>query len=277
MNERKPMFGLKGNIRKANKIIEKSRIDLEKLGDKVDSREKKKFDICSKNLETAIKKENLAEIKKYSKELLEITESIHRSVKSLAREYAEAIIIALILALIIRTYVAQAFKIPSGSMLETLQIGDHILVNKFIYWLRHPQRKDVIVFRYPVDESRDFIKRVVGIGGDTIRSNNKKIILNNKRIYEPYVIHRDSFTYPRDSNPVFGDEGIRDNFGPLKVPEGSYFVMGDNRDRSLDSRFWKFVDREKIKGKAIIIYWSWKENSSFKDKIRWDRIGRLIH
>jgi len=271
------MFGIKGNIKKAEKILEKTKRDMDKLGAQIDSKQKKRFDSCCRNLETAIKKENLSDIKKYSKELLEIMQEIHRSIKSVVREYAEAIIIALILALIIRTYVVQAFKIPSGSMLDTLKIGDHILVNKFIYWFKDPQRGDVIVFRYPVDETRDFIKRVIAIGGDTIRSKNKKIILNGMKVYEPYVIHKDSFTYPKNSSRLFGDEGMRDNFGPIRVPEGSYFVMGDNRDRSLDSRFWKFVDREKIKGKAILIYWSWNENGSLKTKVRWNRIGRIIH
>lgn len=275
--KRNKMFGLKGKINKANKILKTAKKEIEKISDNIDTKDRKRFDACCRNLETAVHKENLSDIKKYSNDLLDITRDIQHSNKSVLREYAEAIIIALILALAIRTYVVQAFKIPSGSMLNTLQIGDHILVNKFIYWFTDPKRQDVIVFRYPVDETRDFIKRVMAIGGDTIRSKNKNIFLNHKKINEPYVIHKDSFIFKKDSGSVFGDEGLRDNFGPIKVPEGSYFVMGDNRDRSLDSRFWKFVDREKIKGKAFMIYWSWFENGSLMNKVRWERIGSLIH
>jgi len=271
------MWKIKRNIRKANKIIERSKKEIARIEDKIDTKDLKRFETCCKNLETAVQKENLSDIKKYSYDLLEIARDIQHSIKSVLREYAEAIIIALILALTIRTYVVQAFKIPSGSMLDTLQIGDHILVNKFIYWFTDPKRQDVIVFRYPVDETRDFIKRVIAMGGDRIKSRNKNIFLNHKKTYEPYVIHKDSFIFKKDSNAVLGDEGLRDNFGPINVPEGSYFVMGDNRDRSLDSRFWKFVDREKIKGKAFMIYWSWHKNTSLMNKVRWERIGRLIH
>jgi len=277
MERYRTMWGLKRNIKKANLILEKAKKDFTKLESRIDAKTKKRFEAASKNLETAIYKEKLAEIKKYSAELSEITQEIHSLVKSMLREYAEAIIIALILALIIRTYVVQAFKIPSGSMLETLQIGDHILVNKFIYWFKDPQRRDVMVFRYPVDETRDFIKRVIAVGGDTIKSKNKKIFINHKKTYEPYTIYKDPAIYPRENPAIFGDEGLRDNFGPITVPDGNFFMMGDNRDRSLDSRFWKFVDREKIKGKAFMIYWSWNDKGTLLDKIRWERIGRLIH
>ena len=277
MERYRNVFGLKWNIKKANKILKTAKIEIEKNSDNINTKDMKWFEACCKNLQTAVHKETLSDIKKYSDELLNITKDIQHSVKSVLREYAEAIIIALILALTIRTYVVQAFKIPSGSMLNTLQIGDHILVNKFIYWFTDPKRQDVIVFRYPVDETRDFIKRVIAIDGDKIRSKNKNIFINQKKIDEPYVIHKDSFIFRKDTSAIFGDEGLRDNFGPIYVPEESYFVMGDNRDRSLDSRFWKFVDREKIKGKAFMIYWSWHENGSLMNKIRWERIGRLIH
>jgi len=199
--------------------------------------------------------------------------------KSVVREYAEAIAIALVLALFIRTFVVQAFKIPSGSMIPTLLVGDHILVNKFIYGIRNPftgkvlipiedvHRKDVIVFKYPVNPDQDFIKRVIGLPGDTILIKDKKVYVNG----EPFVVKNAIF-----QNPVIlpGQQQPRDNLGPITVPPHSYFVMGDNRDNSYDSRFWGYVPGNNIKGKAIIIYWSWdKENFS----VRWNRIGKLLH
>jgi signal peptidase I len=199
--------------------------------------------------------------------------------RSAFREYAEAIIIAVLLALFIRTFIVQAFKIPSGSMIETLQIGDHILVNKFLYGInipftdldllpiRKPHRLDIIVFKYPADESKDFIKRVIGEPGDVIEVHDKIVYVNHQALVEPYIIHRDPMTYPP------GADSPRDNTGPLTVPEDSYFVMGDNRDQSLDSRFWGFVKRPKIKGKAFMIYWSWDGPNTW---VRWSRIGHLI-
>jgi signal peptidase I len=184
-----------------------------------------------------------------------------------------------LLALFIRTFVVQAFKIPSGSMIETLQIGDHILVNKFLYGIkipfshlhlfpiRAPRRLDVIVFKYPEDESKDFIKRVIGLPGDVVEVRNKTVYVNNEALVEPYAIHRDSMTLPPESRSP------RDNLGPLIVPADSYFMMGDNRDQSLDSRFWGFVKRDKIKGKAFVIYWSWDGPHTW---VRWSRIGHLI-
>jgi len=198
--------------------------------------------------------------------------------KHIIREYAESIIIAIILALVIRTFVVQAFKIPSGSMEDTLAIGDHILVSKFIYGskipftdkrilkIRDPKRGDVIVFEYPEDPSKDFIKRVIGTPGDVIEEKDKKIYINNQLYVNPHEVHKEMEIVPREQNP-------RDNFGPVKVPEGSYFVMGDNRDRSYDSRFWGFVKNPKIKGLAFIKYWSW---DSGKFRVRWGSIGRLI-
>jgi len=191
------------------------------------------------------------------------------------REYSEAIITALVLALIIRAYVVQAFKIPSGSMLSTLQIGDHILVTKFIYGtkipftdikilsFREPQRGDIIVFKYPKDPKRDFIKRVIAVGGDVIEGKNKVIYLNKEPIEEDYIQHTDM-----NINLL-----QRDNFGPIQVPDGKFFVMGDNRDASLDSRFWGFVDQKEILGKALIIYWSWDGERHLP---RLKRLGRLI-
>ena len=198
--------------------------------------------------------------------------------KYIIREYGESIVIAIILALIIRTFVVQAFKIPSGSMEDTLAIGDHILVSKFIYGskipftdkrilkIRDPKRGDVIVFEYPEDPSKDFIKRVIGTPGDVIEEKDKKIYINGQLYVNPHEVHKEMEIIPREQNP-------RDNFGPVKVPEGSYFVMGDNRDRSYDSRFWGFVKNPKIKGLAFIKYWSW---DSGKFRVRWGSIGRLI-
>jgi signal peptidase I len=198
--------------------------------------------------------------------------------KHIIREYAESIIIAVLLALVIRTFVVQAFKIPSGSMEDTLAIGDHLLVNKFIYGtripfvdgrflkIRDPRQGDVIVFEYPEDPSKDFIKRVVGTPGDTVQVVEKKVFVNGKPYENPHEIHKEKETIPKEQNP-------RDTMGPVTVPEDAYFVMGDNRDRSYDSRFWGFVKNDKIKGLAFIKYWSW---DSEKFRVRWRNIGRLI-
>jgi signal peptidase I len=199
--------------------------------------------------------------------------------KSTFREYAEAIIVALVLALIIRTFVVQAFKIPSGSMEPTLEIGDHILVNKFIYGIKipftsinlfpweSPQRGDVMVFIYPLEPEKDFIKRVIGVGGDTVRIVNKKLYINGVEVPDPHAVYKEDTILP-------GEVQKRDNFGPVTVPKGNLFVLGDNRDRSLDSRFWGFVPLEDVKGKAFIIYWSWDRQET---TVRWKRIGHLIH
>lgn len=198
--------------------------------------------------------------------------------KSTFREYAEAIIIALALALLIRTFVVQAFKIPSGSMEPTLEIGDHILVNKFIYGIKipftsirlfpleKPKRGDVVVFIYPLDPSKDFIKRVVAVEGDTVQIVNKKLIINGTEVPDPHAVYKDDTVFPAEVQK-------RDNFGPVTVPKGCLFVLGDNRDRSLDSRFWGFVPIEDLRGKAFIIYWSW---NSQETSVRWNRIGKLI-
>ncbi len=202
-----------------------------------------------------------------------------KSKKRVIWEYTEAIITALILALFIRAYVVQAFKIPTGSMKPTLLVGDHILVNKFIYGiklpfsdkkflvLKKPERGDIIVFKYPEDPKRDFIKRIVAVEGDVIESRDKIIYINGKRVEEPYVRHTDRSISPGRVEP-------RDNFGPYLVPKGKYFVMGDNRDQSYDSRYWGYVDASDIKGKAFIIYWSW---DSKKHLPRLSRIARLVH
>jgi signal peptidase I len=199
--------------------------------------------------------------------------------KSTIREYAESIIMALVLALVIRTFVIQAFKIPSGSMEPTLEIGDHLLVNKFIYGIKipftsinlfpweSPQRGDVIVFIYPLDPDKDFIKRVIGVGGDTVRIANKKLYINGVEAPDPHAF------YSKDTI-LLGDMQKLDNFGPVTVPQGSLFVMGDNRDRSFDSRFWGFVPLKDVLGKAFAIYWSWNSQDSM---VRWNRLGHLIY
>ncbi|MDY0374957.1 MAG: signal peptidase I [Desulfobacterium sp.] len=200
--------------------------------------------------------------------------------KSTLRENIEAIIIAVILALFIRTFLIQAFKIPSGSMKNTLLIGDHILVNKFTYGVKipftdgktlislsDPEPRDIVVFKYPEDPKKDFIKRVIGVAGDTIEIKDKKLYVNgNLQEDEPYAIYKDPKIIP-------GHFTVRDNFGPITVPENSLFVMGDNRDNSHDSRFWGFVDLKAVRGKAFLIYWSWNREAF---GVRWDRLGDVL-
>ena len=201
-----------------------------------------------------------------------------KSKKRLLWEYTEAIITALILALLIRAYIIQAFKIPSGSMIPTLVIGDHILVNKFLYGTKipfsetmvleftKPEKGNIIVFKYPEDPTRDFIKRIIAVEGDVVESKNKTIYVNGKQTSEPYAQHTDNSIRPMGIEP-------RDNFGPLIVPKNKFFVMGDNRDQSYDSRYWGYVDRKDIKGKALILYWSWDSKNNW---VRFARIGRLV-
>ena len=194
------------------------------------------------------------------------------------RENLEAILVAIVIALFIRTFVVQAFKIPSGSMKQTLQIGDHILVNKFIYgikipyWrktivpVKDPQKGDVIVFKFPEDPEKDFIKRVIGVAGDVVECRNKKLYVNHKPVNHDFGVYTDSHIYPKHVRN-------RDNFGPITVPENSLFVMGDNRDESYDSRFWGFVDLKAVNGKAFIIYWSWDKE---KFDVRWNRLAQIL-
>ncbi len=199
--------------------------------------------------------------------------------KSTVREYVEALGVAFLLALFIRTFLVQAFKIPSGSMLPTLQIGDHILVNKLRYGIRlpivgkrvvkfqDPRRGDIIVFVYPVDPSKDFIKRVIGEPGDTVEVRHKQIYVNNEKLDDAYGHFVDG---PGDMSRLTP----RDNYGPVTVPPDDVFVMGDNRDRSYDSRFWGFVPLDDVKGKAFVIYWSWDGDDRW---VRWERIGDVVH
>jgi signal peptidase I len=193
--------------------------------------------------------------------------------KGTFREWSEALAIAILLALFIRTFVVQAFKIPSGSMEPTLLIGDHILVNKFIYGVKipflrttlipmsQPKRNDIMVFIYPVDKSKDFIKRVIGLPGDKIEMIGTKLYINDKLYDDKYGVYIEKGS--KEGNP-----GNNSRFGPVVVPEGDYFVMGDNRDHSYDSRFWGFVPSRAIKGKAFVIYWSWPHWRRFLHLVR---------
>ncbi len=200
--------------------------------------------------------------------------------KSGLRENIEAVIVAIVLALFIRTFVVQAFKIPSGSMIPTLLVGDHILVSKFIYgikipyWgktiipVKKPKRGDIVVFKFPKDPSKDFIKRVIGIAGDVVKIRNKKVFINDKPLKTSYGVNLDKSVIPAIMQP-------RDNFGPVTVPSDSLFVMGDNRDHSYDSRFWGFVNLSALRGKAFIIYWSWNKNKEGFG-VRWNRLGDFL-
>lgn len=198
--------------------------------------------------------------------------------KGKIRENIEALVIAVLLALFIRAFVVQAFKIPSGSMKNTLLIGDQLLVNKFIYGVKlpftnftiipvkTPQRGEIIVFKFPEDPSKDFIKRVVAVGGDTVEIRNKEVYVNGLKQPDEHVVHVDPRVFPSEFQP-------RDNFGPITVPQGKLFVMGDNRDESNDSRYWGYVDIAAVRGRAILIYWSW-DSQDFN--VRWNRLGHLI-
>ncbi|MBI4887378.1 MAG: signal peptidase I [Acidobacteria bacterium] len=207
--------------------------------------------------------------------------------KSTAREYFESICVAVILALFVRTFVVQAFKIPTGSMENNLLIGDHLLVNKFVFAPARTalermllpidpiHRGDIIVFKYPEDPERDFIKRVIGLPGDTIELRNKKVYIDGKPLDEPYVQYL--FTPSDDEGPF--DYDVRMTYGPVTVPATQYFMMGDNRDNSQDSRYWGFLPREYIKGKALFVYFSFSEESGLNPLtgIRWSRILHQIH
>ena len=214
--------------------------------------------------------------------------------KSAAREYSEAFIIALALAIILRTFFVQAYKIPSGSMEPTLLIGDHIIVNKLLYGLRLPDsffgltpfeseipwghylfkfepvhRGDVVVFVFPPDPTKDFIKRVIGVPGDTIEVKNGKLYRDGALADDPHAHFELTPEDRQQSSP-------RDYFGPLKVPEGQYLMMGDNRDRSYDGRFWGLVNRDEVEGRAIFIYWSWDSDGNGLLPIRWSRFGSVV-
>ncbi|HEX8619855.1 MAG TPA: signal peptidase I [Thermoanaerobaculia bacterium] len=189
--------------------------------------------------------------------------------KSTGREYYEALLIAIIFVNFARIFVFQAFKIPTPSMEDNLKVGDHLIVNKFIYGpqgdgalarlfpLRDVKRGDIIVFRWPENPEIDYVKRVIGLPGDVVTIRDKKVSINGRQLDEPYVLFDDPQIYPLER---FLPEPYRsrDQYGPITVPEGQYFAMGDNRDRSSDSRYWGGVPRSHIKGRAFMVYWSYE-------------------
>jgi len=207
--------------------------------------------------------------------------------KSTVREYFESILVAVVLALFVRTFVFQAFKIPTGSMKPNLLVGDHLLVNKFIFAptasglerallpMRPIERGDIIVFKYPEEPERDFIKRVIGLPGDTLELQNQTVSINGKPLIEPYAHY---LFPPAAEGQMDGD--LRRKYGPVTVPEGHYFMMGDNRDDSQDSRFWGFLPQSYVKGRALFIYWSFdtpEDGSPGGFAPRWGRLFHQIH
>lgn len=185
---------------------------------------------------------------------------------NMAKEWVNTGLVAVVLAWVIMSFIIQAFKIPSGSMMDTFKIGDHLFVAKFIYGvhipfskkyifpLQEPKRKEIIVFQFPLDPKKDFIKRCIGVPGDTIEIKDKKVYVNGELQEEEYAIYTDEKVYPNSRQMPLMYRN-RDNLGPLVVPEDFYFVMGDNRDHSYDSRFWGPLERGSIKGKALFLYW----------------------
>lgn len=231
------------------------------------------------------------------------------------RDFFEGLFVALIAALIIRQFIVQAYRIPTSSMEDTLLVGDFLLVNKYVYgmrtpdwigipytdigfsipWVRipgfkTPQQNDVVIFRYPLDQSLDYIKRCIATGGQSLEIIDKRVLVDGNPFKNPprakFLDHNlimskneGRFNFPTYQRNKYGS---RDNFGPVKIPENSFFMMGDNRDRSSDSRVWGFVNYDHIVGEALIIYLSWDGNFSLADlflffnKVRFDRIANVI-
>ena len=224
------------------------------------------------------------------------------------KSWFESLVWTIVVVLIIRALFIQAYEIPTGSMEDTLLPGDFLLVAKFTYGIQipythvkildfhRPDRKDVVVFNYPLEPKKDFVKRCIGLPGDTIEIKNKVVYINGKPLDEPYVVHKDPRVFPplMDlDNPLareeyqrawverrfMGQNRVRDNFGPVVVPQGNIFVMGDNRDYSLDSRFWGPLPMKFLKGSPLIIYFSWDKEQplyAFWKKIRWGRLFRIL-
>jgi signal peptidase I len=213
-------------------------------------------------------------------------------IRGAAREYLEAILVALILALVLRTFVVQAYRIPSDSMEKTLEVGDFILVSKFTYHFREPRPDDILVFKYPLNPSKDFVKRCIAVEGQMVEIRDKVVYVNGEQRQEPNSV---KFV---DASIVPADLGNRDNFGPVIVPPGTVFVLGDNRDNSRDSRVWGFLDKDLIRGNASFVYWSWAPDPNapkwqspyvvqlltipfynlmhIPDRVRWDRLGKSL-
>ena len=228
--------------------------------------------------------------------------------KSTVREYFESIVIAVILALFVRTWVFQAFKIPTGSMEQNLLIGDHLVVNKFLFAptatglerallpVTDIKRGDVIVFKYPEEPERDFVKRVIGLPGETLEVREKRVYINGQRIDEPYVFYLEPPGQMTGQHEATAFD-LRERYGPVVIPPDSYFMMGDNRDNSQDSRYWGFLPRSYVKGRALMVYWSFESGREdyrddglgatigrlasvvvhFFTRTRWDRLLHQIH
>jgi len=224
--------------------------------------------------------------------------------KSVFREYFELIAETAVFVFFVMTFVVQAFQIPSGSMIPKLLIGDFLLVNKMAYVRpmfplegallpRKPiKRKDIVVFKWPKDLTKDFVKRVIGLEGDKVEIRAKQLYVNDEPVDEPYKIHKDDQAYSKDDVYNY-DLAIRDNYGPIVVPGGHLFVMGDNRDDSADSRTWGFVPLANIKGRPWVIYFSYEAErdaylkTSFRDRLkkvlnlipkaRWGRLLKIIN
>jgi len=224
--------------------------------------------------------------------------------KSVAREYLESIVVAVILALFIRTFAIQAFKIPTGSMEPNLLIGDHLLVNKLVYspslgpWedallgKKPIQRGHVVVFKFPEDPTRDFIKRVIGLSGDTVEIRDKQVLINGKPLDEPYAHFIETPLARNDPEYALRGETSRGTWGPQVVPGGQLLVLGDNRDNSRDSRYWGFLPIDQVKGRALFVYWSYdatreeyhrtdwsewiKDTFSAFGRTRWKRFFHVI-
>ena len=294
--------------KRAKQLIKETKVVLEKNRSKLNPESVSIIEQKIGNAERVLDTQNYEEILKTTEDLESASaDYLSKYTKSKLRQNIEALAFAILLALILRTFVFQPFKIPSGSMIPTLLVGDHLLVNKFVYGTKIPftdieifpiekiKRGDVVVFTYPnneMDPSKNglyYIKRVVGLPGDEIDLNGRNLYINGGKVpieYEgTYADKRNSEQFDEYREDLFGEEHTvifrkgkentnRGSYIPVtKVPEGSVFVMGDNRDNSQDSRFWGFVPIENIAGRAFIIHWSWDfANPDILNKVRWDRI-----
>jgi signal peptidase I len=224
--------------------------------------------------------------------------------KSLFREYFELIAETAVFVFFVMTFVVQAFQIPTGSMEPTLLVGDFLLVNKLVYSnpptalekailpRRDIRRQDIVVFKYPKELNKDYVKRVIALEGEKFEIKDKQVYINDQPIGESYKVHNDTRVFTKDGYYHY-DDTIRDNFGPVVVPPGHCFAMGDNRDNSLDSRYWSFLPMNNIKGKPWVIYFSYraerdayiktsfaeriKKFANFLPRARWGRMLRIIH